>query len=337
MAQRTQLERECMEGGTKIGSLRQISKGRPRDAELGVRVRGPGSPAETTERTKGGMTKWHPEGQAFVEAQGEEDSEWEYTKSTRAKLGDNAGRTSRLSRYSDASTSTGSAWRCQPSLRVLGAEGAAPRQFIYAPPLVPRITLVPTATSGVPASSDTVSHSHRPDPTQHFQSDKQAKAPVGLIVGVAIAILAAVVGLFLLRYLFIRRARRREAASASASSAAALPPMAKKQGPFPPPPPPQDAGKQLPASERDAVPLTHTHYPPSSAGGSWPTPFAPAAADAPGAGSSPAARQAHLAAELRAAQALLERGGKGVDTVRTRARIRELEERQQSAWALGLE
>jgi hypothetical protein len=68
----------------------------------------------------------------------------------------------------------------------------------------------------------------------------------------------------------------------------------------------------------------------------WSTHFASSTTE-PGAGSSPAARQAYLAAELRAAQALLERGGKDVNTREVKARVRALEERQQSAWALGLE
>ncbi|KAJ7084915.1 hypothetical protein C8R44DRAFT_862230 [Mycena epipterygia] len=190
------------------------------------------------------------------------------------------------------------------------------------------ITLVPTQPSGVPASTASTSHTHGPTPTPHLKSDKQHKAPVGLIVGVALAIVAGVAGLFFIRYLFIRRARRREALAAPAPAqstfAAGTSTMPKQQQP---PPAPM-------ATDRDAVELGH--YPPSSAGGSWPTPFA-APAPAPGAGSSPAARQAYLAAELRAAQALLERGGKDVNTTRTKARIRELEERQQSAWALGLE
>ncbi|KAJ7634418.1 hypothetical protein FB45DRAFT_908854, partial [Roridomyces roridus] len=38
-----------------------------------------------------------------------------------------------------------------------------------------------------------------------------------------------------------------------------------------------------------------------------------------------AARQAHVAAELRAAQGVLKRAGKGQNVERTRARVRELE------------
>ncbi|KAJ7458906.1 hypothetical protein FB451DRAFT_1406089 [Mycena latifolia] len=77
----------------------------------------------------------------------------------------------------------------------------------------PFVTLVPTATSDVP-SVNTTSHSRRPDPTQHFKSERQAKAPVGVIVGGAIAVLAGICGLFFLRWLFLHRARRRKAAHA---------------------------------------------------------------------------------------------------------------------------
>ncbi|KAJ7432447.1 hypothetical protein B0H11DRAFT_2126109, partial [Mycena galericulata] len=203
--------------------------------------------------------------------------------------------------------------------------------------LEPRsVTLVPTATSGVPASTKSHSHSQGPTPTVHFHSEVQKKAPVGLIVGVALGVIAAIVGLFVIRYLFVRRARRREAASTTLGAGAkgmtpyAYPQTQQRADPQPPRPPP---------SERDAVELAQ--YPPPGAGhtasGSWSTPFSPAPASAaePGSASSPAARQAYLAAELRAAQTLLERGGKGVNVAKTKARIRELEERQSSAWAMG--
>ncbi|KAJ7466510.1 hypothetical protein FB451DRAFT_1178660 [Mycena latifolia] len=107
----------------------------------------------------------------------------------------------------------------------------------------PLITLVPTATSGVPASVGTTSHARRPDPPQHFKSERQAKAPVGLVVGGAIAVLAGICGLFFLRWLFLSRAHRREVAHA----AGALP-MSKKQ---------LWSTAQIPAGESDAVPLTH--------------------------------------------------------------------------------
>ncbi|KAJ7749932.1 hypothetical protein B0H16DRAFT_1460958 [Mycena metata] len=103
---------------------------------------------------------------------------------------------------------------------------------------------------------------------------------------------------------------------------------------------------QLPlASERDAVELGA--YPPSAQ--SPPDdaharrvlldPFANTGTNTaePGVGLSPAARQAYLAAELRAAQTELERARRGANTKGIKARIRALEERQQSAWALGLE
>ncbi|KAJ7186013.1 hypothetical protein C8R46DRAFT_1062209 [Mycena filopes] len=238
---------------------------------------------------------------------------------------------------------------------------------ITARALEPRsITLVPTATSGVPASTQ-ASHSARPSPTRHLKSDKQHKAPVGLIIGVAIAILAGVAALFFVRWLFVRRARRRAAFAGQGRTlggpAAPRPSTAKQQQPMsaaPPvsqpqtyPAPPQayamptPAPALAPASERDAVELGA--YPPQlppthATTGSWGTPFAGAAPSnttgpEPGANSSPAARQAYLAAELRAAQAQLERTPKnaGAETKALKARIRGLEERQTSAWAMGLE
>jgi hypothetical protein len=78
-------------------------------------------------------------------------------------------------------------------------------------------------------------------------------------------------------------------------------------------------------------------------GGAWPQPFSAAVPPAaePDAGSFPAARQAYLAAELRQAQTQLERIGVGSkggkEAAEVKRRIRELEERQRSAWALGLE
>ncbi|KAJ7935937.1 hypothetical protein B0H13DRAFT_2304425 [Mycena leptocephala] len=74
------------------------------------------------------------------------------------------------------------------------------------------VTLVSTATSGVPASH-IQSHSARPDPTHTLHSQKQHKAPVGTIVGVAVAIVAGIAALFFVRWLFVRRARRRAAFS----------------------------------------------------------------------------------------------------------------------------
>ncbi|KAJ7086871.1 hypothetical protein B0H15DRAFT_1022977 [Mycena belliarum] len=193
--------------------------------------------------------------------------------------------------------------------------------------IVPRVTLPPTQSSGVPAPVDTTSHAHKSAPTKQLKSDRQGKAPVGVIVGVAIAIVAGLAALCFIRWLFIRRGRRR---------ATVLAPTAREgKPPFPAPLP-------LPHAELGGG-GTEPHYPPGAAPPpspghastpSWPTPFA---APAPGgADASPAARQAHIAAELRAAQALLERG-RDVDVPRTKARIRELEARQQSAWALGLE
>ncbi|KAJ7103684.1 hypothetical protein C8R43DRAFT_1047343 [Mycena crocata] len=238
------------------------------------------------------------------------------------------------------------------------------------------ITLVPTQSSGETAPTDTTSHTPGPTPTRHLKSDKEHDAPVGLIVGVALAILGAIVAAFLLRYLFVRRNNKRRAAALSSTLAnVKQQPYVGGQAKLPLPAmgggganAPADLKSQPQASERDAVELgsypPHTSssppnpnsnaytlppsLPPSN---SWSTPFAgattPNASSEPGPASSPAARQAYLAAELRAAQGLLERansqsrmksteGGK-IDVKKTKARIRELEERQQSAWAMGLE
>ncbi|KAJ6560402.1 hypothetical protein B0H19DRAFT_945541 [Mycena capillaripes] len=90
------------------------------------------------------------------------------------------------------------------------------------------------------------------------------------------------------------------------------------------------------SSESAPLTVSPSDAPPSNPP-SGPSPASFSTTAEPGVGSSPAARQAHLAAELRAAQALLQRGGKDVDVKATKAKIRELEERQQSAWAQGLE
>ncbi|KAJ7359868.1 hypothetical protein DFH08DRAFT_1075207 [Mycena albidolilacea] len=269
------------------------------------------------------------------------------------------------------------------------------------------VTIVPTETSGVSASNIiTESHSHRPSPTHKLHSDKQHKAPVGLIIGVALAILAALFGLFFLRYFFVRRARRRAAFAGPGQTLGGPPTQPRSSTAKAPYPGAGGKETQMPmpapgvtyATDRDAVelgsypppnpsypsaappvnpnpgfapPLPHPNPNPNpdfapppthTADGSWSTRFAPtstptstssaypANAGEPGPASSPAARQAYLAAELRAAQALLERsstklsGGDGKsreererEVKATKARIRELEARQTSAWALGLE
>ncbi|KAJ7213798.1 hypothetical protein C8J57DRAFT_1601946 [Mycena rebaudengoi] len=167
----------------------------------------------------------------------------------------------------------------------------------------------------------------------HLKSDDEHDAPVGLIVGVSLAVIAGIVALALVRLLFLRRARRREHHLRPLPSAA-------------PPPPPS-------AMDRMAVELAG--YPPMSStdnnnsnnnntsnngsGDAWPQPFSRPAP--PAAGSSPAAHQAYLAAELRRAQTQLERIGVGSkggkEAAAVKRHIREPEERQQSAWALGLD
>ncbi|KAF7351509.1 hypothetical protein MSAN_01583200 [Mycena sanguinolenta] len=224
-------------------------------------------------------------------------------------------------------------------------------------------------------------HAHSPSPSHLLHSEKQAKAPVGLIVGVGLAVIAALFGLFFVRYMFVRRKRRREAFAGPGRTLGggvvgvggkAGGGVAGKEGmPMPMPMPMQPTDKDavelasypppaLPTSA-SSPPFPPSSSPPSSApppslppthaqSGSWSTPFSAspasgAAAGEPGPQSTPAARQAYLAAELRAAQSLLERaapgrnnlGDKSIDVKATKARIRELEERQGSAWALGLE
>ncbi|KAJ6458922.1 hypothetical protein C8R47DRAFT_143300 [Mycena vitilis] len=182
----------------------------------------------------------------------------------------------------------------------------------------------PTATSGIPASnviSRTTTHSARPPPIHSLHSEKQHKAPVGLIVGVAIAILLFIASLFL----FIHHARERAAFAGpgkTLGSAAAV-------TPYPRPSIAKESGGAYAGhddkpwstpSERDAVELGA--YPPpqpppasherTGSAGSWATPFAGVGAGGraePGANSSPAARQAYLATKLRAAQGVLERAG----------------------------
>ncbi|KAJ7611854.1 hypothetical protein FB45DRAFT_1056475 [Roridomyces roridus] len=203
--------------------------------------------------------------------------------------------------------------------------------------LEPRsVALPPVASPGEHASfSHSTTHTHGPTPTVTFKSDRQHKASAGLIAGVSIGIIVFLAGLFFIRYLFVRRRARRLAATKAAGPGVMTMPADTKAPPSPPP--------VLPSAP-DAVELGH--YPPTgprhvqsgSGSSSWSTPFSPPTASAaPGPTSSPAARQAYLAAELRAAQAQLERGGKGVNVKATKKRIRELEERQSSAWALGLE
>ncbi|KAJ7434799.1 hypothetical protein B0H11DRAFT_2257880 [Mycena galericulata] len=74
-----------------------------------------------------------------------------------------------------------------------------------------------TVTTSIPAS--TVSR-QGPTPMQLFKSQRQSKAPAGLIVGVAIAVVVGIAGLFLLRWLFVRRAQRRQEPLIRVSTAA---------------------------------------------------------------------------------------------------------------------
>ncbi|KAF7303228.1 hypothetical protein MKEN_01286600 [Mycena kentingensis (nom. inval.)] len=241
------------------------------------------------------------------------------------------------------------------------------------------VTIVPTETSGIPASNviTQTSHSQGPQPTREFKSDKERKVPVGLIWGVAIAIVAAIMVLFLLRLLFVRKKRREAAAAAAASAAKNARADAKaslESGksipmvyPTPPKPPPAHgyAHEHNPGNpDADAVELKSYEYPPAraaaapptlplpsttttaytpnatgwSAGFSAPTSSGSGATPVPGPTSSPEERQAYLASEIRTTQALLETGGQSADERKAlKAKVYELEQRQTSAWALGLE
>ncbi|KAF7351526.1 hypothetical protein MSAN_01585000 [Mycena sanguinolenta] len=232
------------------------------------------------------------------------------------------------------------------------------RKCSQPPPPRRSVDLPTTAAVGVSNTEIiTQSHSPGPSPSHLLDSQKQHKAPVGLIVGVALAVIAALFGLFFVRYLFIRRKRRRETfagAGGGRSEGRRGPRRARKaQGEC------QyrcrhwhaPRRKRANATRWSSVPtLPHLLLPPPSLppthtkSDSWSTTFTPSATAAePGPESTPAARQAYLAAELRAAQSLLERAGRGgvgdksIDVRATKARIRELEERQRSAWAMGLE
>ncbi|KAJ7278364.1 hypothetical protein C8J57DRAFT_1306741, partial [Mycena rebaudengoi] len=106
------------------------------------------------------------------------------------------------------------------------------------------------------------------------------------------------------------------------------------------PPPRNEIHAAVLYTDRDAEEQL-MEYPPIGTA-TWPLPLTPLSSTSmePGPASSPAARQAYLAAEVRAAQAQLERIGGGQKAAREAAelkrRIRELEERHKSAWALGL-
>ncbi|KAJ7935935.1 hypothetical protein B0H13DRAFT_2261986 [Mycena leptocephala] len=183
-----------------------------------------------------------------------------------------------------------------------------------------------------------------------------------------------VAALFFIHWLFVCHARRRAAFSGPGRSTRARPslrpaPAALYSHGGQPQTQTQTYASGMPAqaSERDAVELGQ--YPPlSSAAFPNPNPTPSASASAPGpasasipvrhpppaptptprlvhalrhtpepgTGSSPAARQAYLAAELRAAQALLERGGKDVNTREVWARVRTLEERQGECVSFGV-
>ncbi|CAK5263352.1 unnamed protein product [Mycena citricolor] len=227
------------------------------------------------------------------------------------------------------------------------------------------VTIAPTQTQGVSVSNViTASHSHRPSITPTLESQRQHKAPVGLIVGVAIAIIGAIIGLFLIRWLFVRRARARQPAPTpilpftvgapaartgrTSTSKSSLDAPAAFSDPNPMRTPARLPGGPG-ALELGAYPLSSASNPRMAPSDSWHTsfphpPLSGSGRQEPGPGSSPTERQAWLASELRSAQTALERtqgygtgGNEQQERQRLRAEIRELEHRQGSAWALGLE
>ncbi|KAJ6560375.1 hypothetical protein B0H19DRAFT_1234631 [Mycena capillaripes] len=182
-------------------------------------------------------------------------------------------------------------------------------------------------------------NSARPAPDDPLHAPPQHEASMRLMMGIALALVVLLSGL-LIRWVLIRRARRREAFAGPGQTLKPvkepLPQSYPNEMEHDPelglyPPSSHATSESAPfliVSPPDAPPSN----PPSSP---WPASFSTNAE--PGADSSSAARQAYLAAELRAAQTLLERGGKDVDVKATKTKMRELEERQQSAWAQGLE
>jgi hypothetical protein len=167
-----------------------------------------------------------------------------------------------------------------------------------------------------------------------------------------ILIIAALLAFFFIRYLLQLRARRRIPflgagtilGGGSPPSHQPRPPIpdstldAVERGQYPPPSYPTSYTPPPTFNPSIGTYGYPTHIPADSAAASTPN-----FAAEPGENSTPAARQAYLAAELRAAQALLDRsttklgGGITEREVRaTKARISELEARQTSAWALGV-
>ncbi|KAF7351510.1 hypothetical protein MSAN_01583300 [Mycena sanguinolenta] len=212
--------------------------------------------------------------------------------------------------------------------------------MLTAPPDRRSVTIPPTASTGI---SNTEILRAAPPPHISYTPKKQAKAPVGLIVGVGVAVIAALFGLFFVRWMFVRKKRRREAFAGPGRTLGGKDKDAVELASYPPPalPAPSSAPPSLPPTHAQSRSTPFSGTAPSST----PLPGGAGVGAEPGPQSTPAARQAYLAAELRAAQSLLERaapgrnnlGDKTIDVKATKARIRELEQRQGSAWALGLE
>ncbi|KAJ6558740.1 hypothetical protein DFH09DRAFT_1162406 [Mycena vulgaris] len=155
-------------------------------------------------------------------------------------------------------------------------------------------------------STDTVSQTHA---LIIRRFDRNSDIPVGIIAIDVVAILVVVAAL--IRYVW-RFVQRRNAGA-----------IRIQQGWY----------TLQPQTRTSNEPAT-AEYLGSSTDGSGATlisAVAPGPVDSPGPDSTPAARRAYYAAELRAAQALLERGGGNVDVRKTKTRIRELETQLQSA------
>ncbi|KAJ7838190.1 hypothetical protein B0H14DRAFT_2789892 [Mycena olivaceomarginata] len=176
----------------------------------------------------------------------------------------------------------------------------------------------------------------------------QSRADPGMSKGTIV--LSVLVAFFFIRYLLDVRSRRRTpfigmGTILGGGPSSPLPPSSARDADL----------KQSPALSHPTSPAPSSTSNPSTKSTPTPADLSPApafslnpnfsaASTAPEENLAPAARQAYLAAELRAAQASLERGTKklgggmkGREVRATKARISELEGRQTSAWALGLE
>ncbi|KAJ7359871.1 hypothetical protein DFH08DRAFT_847240 [Mycena albidolilacea] len=169
----------------------------------------------------------------------------------------------------------------------------------------------------------------------------QPRADPGMSKGTIV--LSVLVALFFIRYLLDVRSRRRipfigMGTALGGGPSSPLPPSSARDADL------KQSSSAPSSTSNPSTKPTPTPADPSPAPALSLNPNFSAASTAPEENLAPAARQAYLAAELRAAQASLERGTKklgggmkGRQVRATKARISELEGRQMSAWALGLE